>query len=94
MAEPETIMTALAMHDSAPIFATASRNQNVQVYNLQGNRLSSIRYHDGFLGQRIAPVSALTFHPIEVFLAAGTTDSIVSVYSAEGKREALKQLFS
>ena len=46
-----------------------------------GEEISLIRYHDGFLGQRIGPISALTFHPFKVMLAAGATDSIVSIYT-------------
>jgi len=44
-----------------------------------------IRYHEGFLGQRIGPVSCLQFHPHRPVLAAGATDSIVAIYSSRGK---------
>jgi regulator-associated protein of mTOR len=44
-----------------------------------------IRYHDGFLGQRIGPVSCLAFHPTQLTFAAGATDSIISVYSVDQK---------
>ena len=30
--------------------------------------LSSIRYHDGFMGQRIGPTKCLAFHPYKVSL--------------------------
>ena len=43
--------------------------------------LNWIRYHDGFLGQRIGPVSCLAFHPNKPLLAAGATDSIISIYT-------------
>ena len=48
-----------------------------------GNQVGKISHHDGFLGQRIGPVSSLAFHPMKLMLAAGATDSIISVYSAE-----------
>ena len=54
---------------------------SAQVFDFNGDVLSTIRYHDGFLGQRIGPVSSLAFHPHKPLLAAGATDSIVSIYS-------------
>ena len=76
-------MTALAVHDHAPVLASGSHNQFIKVFGMDGNTLSTIRYHDGFLGQRIGPVSCLTFHPYRMFLAAGATDSIVAVYTGD-----------
>ena len=38
----------------------------IKVYNLDGGNLSTIRYHDGFMGQRIGPISCLGFHPHRV----------------------------
>lgn len=75
-----TPMTALAHHEFAPIFASGSHHQFIHVANAQGENLSSIRYHDGFLRQRIGPVSCLSFHPYKLLLGAGALDSIVSVY--------------
>ncbi|KAJ3287889.1 hypothetical protein HK104_008412, partial [Borealophlyctis nickersoniae] len=45
-------MTGLAVHDMAPLFACGSTTQNIRVFNTQGQTLSTIRYHEGFLGQR------------------------------------------
>jgi regulator-associated protein of mTOR len=42
-----------------------------------------VRFHNSYLGQRIGPVSALNFHLYSILLAAGATDSIVSVYAGE-----------
>lgn len=53
-----------------------------QVMKFDGTEVSLIRYHNGFLGQRIGPISALQFHPYRVILGAGATDSIISVYEA------------
>jgi WD40 repeat protein len=75
-------MTALAAHSRVPVLASGSHNQFIKALTLDGETLAVIRYHDGFLGQRIGPVSALAFHPHRLVLAAGATDSIVSVYSA------------
>ena len=72
--------TAMTVHDFLPLFAVGSQSQKVKVFNFEGEELSMIRYHDGFLGQRIGPLSCLAFHPYRPYLAAGARDSIVSVY--------------
>eukprot|EP00005_Dracoamoeba_jomungandri_P001709 CAMPEP_0174254418 /NCGR_PEP_ID=MMETSP0439-20130205/3738_1 /TAXON_ID=0 /ORGANISM="Stereomyxa ramosa, Strain Chinc5" /LENGTH=1175 /DNA_ID=CAMNT_0015335983 /DNA_START=131 /DNA_END=3658 /DNA_ORIENTATION=- len=74
-------MTAFAVHPYTPIFASGSQNQKIKVMDFEGNQLNLIRYHEGFLGQRIGPVSCMAFHPCIPVLAAGGTDSIVSVYT-------------
>ena len=74
-------MTAMSVHDHAPIIASGSHNQFIKLFNIEGETLDMIRYHEGFLGQRIGPVSFLAFHPHKIFLAAGATDSIISIYS-------------
>eukprot|EP01117_Protostelium_nocturnum_P006486 TRINITY_DN2337_c0_g1_i2.p1 TRINITY_DN2337_c0_g1~~TRINITY_DN2337_c0_g1_i2.p1 ORF type:complete len:1347 (+),score=433.49 TRINITY_DN2337_c0_g1_i2:163-4203(+) len=74
------VMSALAVHDYMPIFACGSQNQKIKVYNFNGDELNEIRYHDGFLGQRIGPVSCLSFHSYLMLLAGGATDSLVSLY--------------
>jgi len=77
------VTTALAVHDYAPLLAIGSQDQRIKVMNFDGEEISIIRYHDGFLGQRIGPVSSLCFHPFKIMLAAGATDSIVSIYAGE-----------
>jgi len=42
----------------------------------------TIKYLEGFLGQRIAPVTALEFHPHDPVLAMGGSDSLVSLFTA------------
>jgi regulatory associated protein of mTOR len=74
-------LTAFTVHSCAPIMATGSHAQFIKILSLGGEQLGGIlKYHDGFLGQRIGPVSCLAFHPTKVLLAAGATDSIVSIY--------------
>lgn len=75
-------LTALAVHNTAPVMATGSHAQFIKILTLGGEQLGGIiKYHDGFLGQRIGPVSCLAFHPVRMMLVAGATDSIVSIYS-------------
>jgi len=78
----EHVMTALAVHHYANILAVG-QEQRIKVMNFDGGNLNLIRYHDGFLGQRIGPVTSLCFHPYKVMLGAGATDSIVSIYAGE-----------
>jgi len=74
-------VSAFAVHRSLPILASGSHSQFIKTFSLEGESLGVIRYHDGFLGQRIGPVSFLAFHPLRLLLAAGATDSIISIYS-------------
>jgi regulator-associated protein of mTOR len=79
-------MTALTVHRHAPVMASGSAKQYIKVFSMVGEQLSMVRYHNSFLGQRIGPVSCLQFHPYQVLLAAGATDSIVSIYAGESQR--------
>lgn len=83
VAHTNSVMTSLAVHDYAPLFATGSQDQRIKVMNLNGEEVSVIRHHEGFLGQRIGPVSSLAFHPYLVLLGAGSTDSVASIYASE-----------
>ncbi|KCV69417.1 hypothetical protein, variant [Fonticula alba] len=74
-------LTALTVHDRAPLLACGYEQQYIQVFTPDSQSVGSIRYHLGFLGQRLAPVSCLAFHPVHMTLAAGFIDSIISVYS-------------
>lgn len=62
-------------------------NQHIGVHRLStGEVMNVIRFHEGFMGPRIGPVSCLSYHPHRVALAAGSMDCSVSVYSIEPKR--------
>ncbi len=75
-------LTALAVHRCLPIMATGSHAQIIKIFTMGGDQLGGdIKYHDGFLGQRIGPVSCLAFHPHKMMLAAGATDNILSIYA-------------
>ncbi|CAM6087832.1 unnamed protein product [Calypogeia fissa] len=75
-------LTCLAVHRHAPVIASGSAKQYIKIFSsTTGEPLSMVRYHNSFLGQRIGPVSCLSFHPYSVLLGAGATDSIVSVYA-------------
>ena len=73
-------MTSLVAHYFAPLLATGTRKQAARLFSNSGDVIKDITYHEGFLGQRIGPVSALAFHPYRLYLAVGALDSLVSVY--------------
>ena len=73
--------------DSTPLLASGSRSQFVKTHDLRPLRdgrppreLSTIRYFDGFLGARIAPIVSLAFHPTRLLLGVGSTDTSVTLY--------------
>ena len=71
-------LTALAVHP-AFLYLPRARTPSSSRSSPGGEQLGGIiKYHDGFLGQRIGPVSCLAFHPTKMMLAMGATDSIVS----------------
>ena len=72
-------MTTLAVHDYAPLIAAGSEDQCLRIFADGSEMLKDIRYHDGFMGRRIGSVASVAFHPHALFVAAGATDSIVSV---------------
>jgi regulator-associated protein of mTOR len=59
---------------------SGSQNQSIKVYDTGGDCVSTIRYHEGFFGQRIAPVNAMAFHPQKMVFAAGGMDQLISIY--------------
>jgi regulator-associated protein of mTOR len=76
-------LTALSVHRHAPIIASGSAKQIIKLFSLNGEQLDSITYHLTIMGQKISPVSCLTFHPYQVLLAAGATDALFSIYADE-----------
>lgn len=74
-------LTALTAHRHAPVIATGSGKQLIKTFSTNGELLSMIRYHSSFLGQRIGSINDLCFHPYKVLVAAGTVDSMVSIFA-------------
>lgn len=73
-------MTALAVHKQIPIAATGSHAQFIKILTLDGEALQVVRFHEEMAGHRIGPVSCLEFHKQKLVLAAGATNSLVSIY--------------
>jgi len=75
------------IHPRAPLLGCASPQQAIRIYNIDTEEmLNNIRYHDGFMGQRIGPTRCLAFHPYKVWLAAGGTDGLIAIYSTERRK--------
>eukprot|EP00002_Diphylleia_rotans_P019938 TRINITY_DN3858_c0_g2_i1.p1 TRINITY_DN3858_c0_g2~~TRINITY_DN3858_c0_g2_i1.p1 ORF type:complete len:1260 (+),score=219.57 TRINITY_DN3858_c0_g2_i1:53-3832(+) len=74
-------MVSFTAHDNVPLLASGSKNQHIKIFNTKAETLNILQYHNGFLGQRIGVVSSLAFHPHHLLLAAGSADSIISIYS-------------
>jgi regulator-associated protein of mTOR len=73
-------MTALSIHKKIPIAATGSHAQFIKILTLEGEALQVVRFHEEMSGHRIGPVSCLSFHKEKLVLAAGSTNSLVSIY--------------
>lgn len=82
-----SVLNVCDIHPRSSLLACATAQQSIKIFNLDtDDMLSSIRYHDGFMGQRIGPTKCLAFHPYKVWLAAGGTDGFIAIYSAEKKK--------
>ena len=78
-------MTALSVHKQIPIAATGSHAQFIKIMTLEGETLQVARFHEEMKGHRIGPVSCLEFHKHKLLLAAGATNSLVSIYEPKHK---------
>ncbi|KAG7303144.1 hypothetical protein JYU34_013176 [Plutella xylostella] len=79
-------LAAAAVHPRASLLACGSVNQSISLFDLSGAALHTIKFHEGFMGARIGPVSCLSFHPLRVAMGVGSKDSTVSVYVSEPRR--------
>jgi regulator-associated protein of mTOR len=80
-------MNALAVHDHAPLISSGSHRQFFKIFDMEGNTLNVIKYHEGFLGQRIGPVTSLAFHPNRLLLVSGAYDACISIHAAMHDKE-------
>jgi hypothetical protein len=55
-------LSAFSAHDSSAICASGSHKPFIEIFDHAGATLDTIKYHVGFLGQRIGPISTLAFH--------------------------------
>jgi regulator-associated protein of mTOR len=74
-------LDAFACHDYAAICASGSPKPFIELFDHTGMTLETIRYHVGFLGVRLSPVTALAFHPHKLLLCAGFAGPSLSVFA-------------
>ena len=72
-----TQVTALAGHSRVPLIASGSQAQYIKYCTYDEDTIQVIRTDDH------GPVSCLDFHPYRLLLAAGATDEVIHIYSAE-----------
>ena len=61
-------------------FHRSASHQAIKLFNLDTSEsINSIRYHDGFMGQRIGPTKTLAFHPYKVMGSNDPTPIIITV---------------
>ncbi|KAI8985958.1 raptor N-terminal caspase like domain-containing protein [Pilobolus umbonatus] len=75
-------MTALTVHDHSQVVASAGDDQVIKIWNMEGNRLSTIRPTSGFLGQKSTSTRSLAFHPNLMVMAASDNDGYITLYEA------------
>jgi len=73
-------MTSMVMHPYGSMLATATPNQFIKIFNLEGELLNHHKHYTNFLGEAIGPISCLAFHPFKPHLAAGSYERIISIY--------------
>jgi len=87
-------MDAFDAHPYAPLLAAKNRDERegdyVSLFEITAaydvKKLPSIRYHRGFLGQRIGQVSCLQFHPHFCILAVGAGE-LISIHDGKVRKD-------
>eukprot|EP00051_Salpingoeca_urceolata_P019295 m.280281 g.280281 ORF g.280281 m.280281 type:complete len:1393 (+) comp19398_c0_seq3:236-4414(+) len=74
-------MTAFVVHDYAPLLATATPNQFIKIFNMDGELLNHHKHYNDFLGECVGPNSCLGFHPLRPHLVACSTEPLLSIYA-------------
>ncbi|KAF9107970.1 hypothetical protein BGX27_008521 [Mortierella sp. AM989] len=77
-------ISALDLHNHAPVLACGSPTQYFKVWNVNGEGLSTVRSYSGLFGQRQAKVTSLGFHPHEYVFGVGGDDGWVSIQGWSG----------
>lgn len=86
-----TGITSFAHHPVLPnLFAYGSSDQSIKLCERQAAelvKLQSIRYHDGFLGQRLGNINKVTWHPQRMVLGTITSETFLTIYGTNNKQE-------
>jgi regulator-associated protein of mTOR len=86
-----SVITSFSHHPLLPdLFAYGSSDQSIKLCEKQAEdlvKLQSIRYHDGFLGQRLGNINKVTWHPQRMVLGTVTSETFLSIYGMNNKPE-------
>ena len=91
-------MSQLAVHEHAPIIATASGDAQVKLWNLNNPAdapISQFGSSFGFLGSArggAAPMTSMAFHPHHMVLGCAVGDGHINVYEMVDYRAAMKKV--
>lgn len=78
-----TGQVCMEAHGETPLIACAGADQSAKFFDAETATLTThVKYHDGFLGQRIGPIACLAFHPRRLCVSIGSTDGLLSLYAA------------
>ena len=75
-----SMLRTVAFHNYAPVMACGSHDQGIKIWNTWGDKLNDIKFHEGFMGQKVGPSVSLQFHPFEYKLVSAGQDNCVTVY--------------
>ncbi|KAI0243612.1 Target of rapamycin complex 1 subunit kog1 [Massospora cicadina] len=74
-------ITAFALHDQAPLVASGTPQSGISIYTTRGKCLGTTHHYQGapglLLGQRVATVNTLAFHPRRMVAAAASGGGVV-----------------
>lgn len=73
----------MAVHNYHSLVATATPQQFIKIFNLDGELLNHHKHYTDYLGEPIGANSCLSFHAFRPLLATGSREKIVSVYAPE-----------
>lgn len=84
---PNQGLKALAVHSQADVMACGAMSQ-IHMYRRNGISMNVLKYisNEWFYAPRCGPVGCLEFHPSRPIIAAGSADSLVSLFSVDNKR--------
>ena len=77
-------ISSFVVHPRASVLAYGTVvSPEIAVCTRRGELCKTIKFHDGFISQKISPINNLCFHPHNIMIASGFSDSLVCIYSLE-----------
>lgn len=83
-------LKTVAFHNYAPVMACGSHDQGIRIWNIWGDKLNDIKFHEGFMGQKVGPSISLAFHPFDYKLVSAGLDNCVTVYGKSTQPQSLR----